>query len=513
MKISKIEAVNQNVLPSKLKVAAYCRVSTASNAQHESLEAQKTHYESWIKKNPEWEFAGIYFDSGITGTKADCRDGLQAMLHDCRKGKISHILTKSISRFSRNTSDCLSLVRELLDIGVTIYFEKENIDTGSMESELLLSVLSSLAENESHSISENEKWAIRNRFLNGTFKIVYPPYGYRCDENGDMIIQPEEAETVKFIFDSLLSGMGTGKIAKELQKQNIPTKRGKKWCSATILGIIKNEKYTGDALFQKTYTDQHFHRHENHGEADSFLAPNHHEAIIGREKFEKANALIEQRASEKHNHKGNEKAQNRYVFSGKIICGSILKRRIHNRGSEIAWCCKTHIENIALCDMKYIRDNAIKAAFVTMLNKLIFGSRQVLRPYLEHFVHENSDENIRRIQELQELLNQNAEKRDILRKLRSQEIMDSVVFNREVNFLKKQSDAYRIEIASLKEEDSGETVVSEIRKLLRFTGREPVQEEFSEELFTEFVDKIIVYDRHLIGFQLKCGLTLKEKLE
>ncbi len=284
----------------------------------------------------------------------------------------------------------------------------------------------------------------------------------------------------------------------------------------SILNIIKNEKYTGDALFQKTYTDQHFKRHKNRGETDSFLVPEHHEAIISREIFEKANALLAQRATEKNNRKGNGKAQNRYVFSGKIVCGncgSTFKRRIHDRGSEIAWICKTHIENIELCEMKYLRDEAIKAAFVTMLNKLIFSSKQILRPYLEHFIHEKSDENAQRIRTLQELLNQNSEKRDILRKLRSQEIMDSAVFSREVNFLKKQSDAYRIEIASLKEEDSGEIIVSEIRKLLKFAEKEPFQEEFSEELFTEFSEKIIVYDRHLIGFQLKCGLILKEKLE
>jgi hypothetical protein len=190
-----------------------------------------------------------------------------------------------------------------------------------------------------------------------------------------------------------------------------------------------------------------------------------------------------------------------------------MKRRIHDRGSEIAWICKTHIENIELCEMKYLRDETIKVAFVTMLNKLIFGSKQILRPYLEHFIHEKSDENAQRIRTLQELLNQNSEKRDILRKLRSQEIMDSAVFSREVNFLKKQSDAYRIEIASLKEEDSDEIIVSEIRKLLKFVEKEPFQEEFKEELFTEFAEKIIVYDRHLIGFQLKCGLILKEKLE
>ena len=177
--MKRITKIEENTLleKRKLRVAAYCRVSTASEEQLVSLAAQKAHYESYIKSNDEWEFAGLYYDEGISGTKKEKRDGLLAMVAACERGTIDFVITKSISRFARNTTDCLELVRKLLDLKIYIYFEKENLNTGSMESELMLSILSSLAESESVSISENEKWGIKRRFQNGTCIISYPPYG------------------------------------------------------------------------------------------------------------------------------------------------------------------------------------------------------------------------------------------------------------------------------------------------------------------------------------------------
>lgn len=176
-RITKIEE-NRLLNTKKLRVAAYCRVSTASDEQLISLEAQKAHYENYIKSNEEWEFAGLYYDEGVSGTKKAKRSGLLSMMADCEKGKIDFIITKSISRFARNTMDCLEMVRKLLDLNIYIYFEKENLNSGAMESELMLSILSSIAESESVSISENSKWATKRRFQNGTFVISYPPFGY-----------------------------------------------------------------------------------------------------------------------------------------------------------------------------------------------------------------------------------------------------------------------------------------------------------------------------------------------
>ena len=233
--VRKIEANSRDALKSeKLRVAAYCRVSTDNADQLESLEAQKAHYDSWIPLHSDWEYAGLYYDSGITGTKAEIRDGLQDMLRDCRLGKIDLIVVKSISRLSRNTADCLSIVRELLGLGIRIYFEKENINTGSMDGEVMLSILSSMAESESVSISQNEKWAIKKRMSSGAFKIVYPPYGYTRDADGNMVIEPDEASVIRFIFSNILAGYGTDKIARALEQQHIPTRKGGKWSGSTV---------------------------------------------------------------------------------------------------------------------------------------------------------------------------------------------------------------------------------------------------------------------------------------
>ncbi len=223
MNIRKIEAQKQEV--KTLRVAAYCRVSTDNDEQRDSLETQKQHFEAWIRLHSDWEYAGVFYDFGITGTKADVRDGLQALLYECRIGRIDYVLTKSVSRFARNTVDCLSIVRELLSYGIPIYFEKENLDTGSMESELILSIISSLAQDESESISKNVKWSAQKRMENGSYKIGCVPYGYTKNEHGDMVIVPEEADVIQYIFNSVVSGMGVYKIAKNLNARHIPAKK------------------------------------------------------------------------------------------------------------------------------------------------------------------------------------------------------------------------------------------------------------------------------------------------
>lgn len=268
-RITKIEA--SIALPRKIRTAAYARVSTASDEQLLSLEVQKAHYEEYIKSNPEWEFAGLYYDEGISGTKVDKREALLRLLEDCDNGMIDRVITKSISRFSRNTTNCLEMVRQLSRLNISIYFEKENIDTAYMSSELMLSILSSIAEGESRSISENTKWSIKNRYENGTFIISCPPYGYKND-NGKMVVVPEEAEVVKDIFHMCLSGMGCHLIADELNRRGIPSKRGAEWHASSVQDMLRNEKYTGDVLFQKTWTDDSFNRHNNYGERGQYYS-------------------------------------------------------------------------------------------------------------------------------------------------------------------------------------------------------------------------------------------------
>lgn len=213
-KITKIDELQKPLFSkTKLRVAAYARVSTDSDEQLVSLKAQREHYGNYIKSNPEWEFAGLYYDEGISGTKKEKRPELLRMIRDCESGRIDFIITKSISRFARNTTDCLELVRHLIDIDVFIYFEKENLNTGDMESELMLSILSGFAAEESASISQNTTWSINKKFQNGSYIIGTPPYGY-ANVNGEMVIVPEEAEIIKRILQSAF----LGKVEVLLQK-------------------------------------------------------------------------------------------------------------------------------------------------------------------------------------------------------------------------------------------------------------------------------------------------------
>jgi site-specific DNA recombinase len=224
-----IKTIEKNSSKKKmLRVCAYVRVSTDNSEQLDSFETQEAHYKSLIKRNPAWEFVGIYSDEGISGTKTDGRFGLQEMMADSRAGKIDLILTKSLSRFARNTVDALSLIRQLIKLGVCIRFEKENIDTSSMESELILSIMASLAEEESRSTSQNLKWSIKRSFENGTYLPNYLPYGYVYDGE-EIVINDSEAEIVRFLFEESLNGKGGFRLAKDLNHRKVPPIRSKAW--------------------------------------------------------------------------------------------------------------------------------------------------------------------------------------------------------------------------------------------------------------------------------------------
>jgi DNA invertase Pin-like site-specific DNA recombinase len=516
-KVTKINQIPDNYRKhSKLRVAAYCRVSTDSNDQLQSLDTQIKHYESYIKANPDWDLAGVYYDEGITGTKKEKRPELLQMISDCEDKKIDFIVTKSISRFARNTTDCLELVRKLTGHGIFIYFEKENINTGSMESELMLSILSGLAENESTSISENNKWSIKRRFQNGTYKISSPPYGYDAVD-GKLIVNKAQAEIVRFIFTEILSGKGTQKIADELNRRGVPTKRNVIWGSTTIRGMASNEKYTGDAIFQKTYTDSSFNRHINAGEKDQYLFRNHHETIISHEDFESAQAIIEQSGKEKGVKKNHSKYMNRYPFSGKIICGECggkFKRKILTSGKrKIVWSCSTHISDIDQCSMKSISDFSIEYAFTTMMNKLIFGHKTILKPLFDSLKGVNAKDSMAVIQEIDKKLEENAEQQKVLVSLMTKGYLDPPVYNKGNNELLQENEQLQQQKDSwIRLLNSDDKTAKEVNKLLRFTSKSAMLSEFDSDLFGRFVDHIIVYSRSEIGFHLKCGTTLKERL-
>lgn len=513
-RITKIETT-QNRTKKKLRVAAYARVSTDSAEQLASLSAQKEHYDRYIKSNPEWEYAGLYYDEGITGTKLDKRDGLLRLIADCENGLIDYIIVKSISRFSRNTVDSLETVRHLCEIGVFIYFEKEKIDTGKMEGELLLSILSSLAESESRSISENGIWGIQKRFQNGTYIISYPPYGYE-NKNGKMVIVPEQAEIIRWMFKEMAAGKAANTIARELNEKGIPSKKNSKWNSSAVSSMIRNEKYTGDVLLQKTYTDDRFNRHVNRGEKNQYYIENHHEPIVSHEEYEAANRMLQMNADEKGIVRECSKYNKRYVFSGNIICGDCgCKYKRRNMKRYAAYVCSGHIEDKDSCsNVGMVREDSIKAAFATMMNKLTYGRNSILIPYRNMLnAASASDEQFIRLNELDGLIEENADKKRRLVDFFSKSFIDPAVYAEESDNLFDEESRLNTERNLLARQINGAGGTREsLEDILKFTSKGKMLTEFDEELYKRFVDHIVVYSKSEIGFAMKCGPVFRERI-
>ena len=514
-KITKIEPTKTSE-KKKLRVAAYCRVSTSQDEQLESLAVQRAHYDQVIKKNENWIFAGIYYDEGLTATKKDNRPELLRLLEDCKAGKIDLVLTKSISRFSRNTTDCLEMVRTLCAHGVGIFFERENINSLTMEDEFILTVLGSLAENESQSISENEKWSIRKRFMKGTFRQAVAPYGYRL-EDGCLVPDEETAPVVRFIFELACAGKGAHKIAKALNEKGIKPVKADAWRPTTIQGMLQNERYVGDALYQKTYCDSEFVRHTNYGECDQFLHQDHHEALVTREQFQIVQDMIAQHRMdwgidpEKHNYK------KRYLFSGKLVCGEcgsklkrvILKDRVS--GNYIAWVCSAHVLDVESCSMKNVPEESIKAAFTTVTNKLIFSRRELLEPFVKAVQNSCGGDVARQIDEINQKLDALAEKSRTLNALAADNLLEPAALKKALADLAGS----RAELNSRKDAlnariQTNNKGVSEGAKLLKRIQGMRISDEFDEELFQEFVNQVHIYTRQEFGFEFTCGLIFRE---
>lgn len=509
-RITRIEAAGEQ--RKKLRVAAYARVSTDSEEQMTSLETQMSHYERYIKARPDWEYAGLYYDEGVSGTHMERRDGLQRLLADCDRALIDYIVVKSISRFSRNTVDSIETVRWLCDKGIYIYFEKENIDTGRMEGELMLSILSSLAESESHSIAENERWAFARRCQMGTIRVSCPPYGYDVAD-GQLVVNETEAEVVREIFRAVLSGRSPGKIAGDLNARGVPTRKGGPWCRSTVSGMIRNERYTGDALMQKTYSDDQFRRHKNYGERARYYMRDHHEAIISREEFDAAGAILEANGREK-GVSSDDKYQNRYAMSGRIRCaecGGTMKRV--KLAGHTGYACTTHIKNRNACSMKTIREDAVQAAFVTMLNKLTAARSSVLVPLSAMRSNGANGKLLERLDDLGRQMDENIQRRHQLQQFFTKGLLDATVYADEMKALTQEADRIGAEQRRLQEEVQGDRGQQEaLEQLLRFTAGKQMLTEYDPALFTAFVDHVVVCTRTEIGFAMKCGPVFRERI-
>ena len=355
-KVEEVHFINP-VIPKRKRVAAYARVSAAKDAMHHSLSAQVSYYSALIQSRGEWEYAGVYADEAKTGTK-DSREEFMRLITDCKAGNVDMIITKSVSRFARNTVTLLSIVRELKTIGVDIYFEEQNIHTLSGDGELMLTILASYAQEESLSASENQKWRIRKNFNEGK------PWngvmlGYR-QNNGKYVVVPEEAEIVRRIYSEYLAGHGINKIVNGLNADGILTKKGYAWRKCGVTRILRNYNYTGNLLLQRFYSENHLTKRklENGGELPRYVAKNSHEAIITKEQFNAVQVEISRRAAKYRSMKSSSAT---YPFTSLITCekcGKHYRRKTTPTGA--VWICSTYnSQGKTACPSKQIPENKL----------------------------------------------------------------------------------------------------------------------------------------------------------
>jgi DNA invertase Pin-like site-specific DNA recombinase len=381
-------------IPRRKRVAAYARVSSGKDAMLQSLSAQVSYYSAFIQRRIEWEFAGVYADEAVTGTK-DRRAEFQRMLSDCRNGTIDLILAKSISRFARNTLTTLETVRELKNLGVDVFFERENIHSVSGDGELMLSILASYAQEESRSASENCKWRIRKRFESGELIGMSYIYGYHI-EKGKIELDPIQAAVVTNIFNHYINGMGCERIAKTLNALEIPTLKGRQWDTGRISNILKNEKYTGNSLLQKSFTVSHLtkQRLKNTGQLPQYYVEGTHPAIVSVDTFQKAQTLLKERGQK---YAPARRSASAYPFTGMIRCGVCGKnyRRKHTlagtKYEKIVWICSSfNSRGKSACPSQQIPENILMSKTAEILGLTAFDETEFKAEITEIRVPEHS---------------------------------------------------------------------------------------------------------------------------
>ena len=364
--------------PRLQRVAAYCRVSTDLEEQESSYEAQVRHYTEYIRANPAWEMAGIYADEGISGTDTKKCEEFNRMMDACMAGEIDLVITKSISRFARNTIDCLRSIRQLKSQQIAVYFEKENINTLDAKGEVLITIMASLAQQESQSISQNIKMGIHYQYQQGKVRINHSCFlGYTKDASGNLVIVPKEAEIVRRIFREFLAGKSTRKIALDLTRDGVPTATGRgKWYDSTIRSMLRNEKYMGDALLQKSYTVDFLTKKKarNLGELPQYYVENDHEPIISREIYQQTQGELLRRENLYSASGMREVHSCKYALSGHMVCGicgsSYRRMRAKISTQNTIWRCKMHLSDSSSCESRSVPEKEVHIAVLQVLNSL-----------------------------------------------------------------------------------------------------------------------------------------------
>ena len=495
----------------KLRVAAYARVSSDSADQLNSFATQVAYYTDFIQSKDEWEFAGLYADEAVSGTTAEKRDDFQRLLADCRTGKIDRILVKSISRFARNTLDCLQTVRELKQLGVAVEFEKEGIDTGNMGSEMLLSILGSAAQEESLSISKNLKWSYRRRMRSGDFITCNAPLGYFL-KDGALVPDPQEVPIVQYIFSSYLAGHSMDEIATFLNDQEAKYSRKEmtRWYRTSIRYILSNEKYIGDSLLQKTFTPNELPlvNIRNRGQLSQFYVKDSHPAIIPLEMFEAVQRLMKRRAA---THTAKPKPGG-FPLSHMMkcgFCGSTFQRHLKKEGAR--WCCYQHRKDKSLCVMEVVAESEVYQTFLLMYNKLLDNKNLILRVMLAQLIELQSKTTFARpeIVDLNQKISDLARQNHSLSRLQAKGCIDSAIFIERSNRNNKLIEELRFELRQLQEPDRVSETIDQTNLLLDLLDDAQPMLEFEPSIFKSMIKEITVYPEKF-SFVLSNGLVLCE---
>jgi DNA invertase Pin-like site-specific DNA recombinase len=494
----------------KLRVAAYCRVSTETEEQNSSYEVQVAHYTEFIKKNTEWEFAGIFADDGISGTNTKKREEFNRMIDECMEGKIDLVISKSISRFARNTLDCLKYIRQLKEKNISVFFEKENINTMDAKGEVLLTIMASLAQQESQSLSQNVKLGLQYRYQQGKVQVNHKRFmGYTKDEEGNLIIVPEEAEIIKLIYREYLEGKSLAGIGRDLEKDDILTAAGKpRWRPETIKKILLNEKYIGDALLQKTFTVDFLtkKRVKNEGHVPQYYVENSHEAIIPKELFLQAQEELHRR---NNIYTGTDK--NKRIYSSKYAlstitfcgdCGDIYRRVYWNiRGrKEFVWRCVTRIEQgPETCKNRTVKEGDLYDAVMTAINRLLAGGDNMIRTLEENIHAVIGDTTEYKISEINALLEE--KQKEVISLANKGKDYESLAD--EIDELREKRQTLLIEDASL----SGEN--ERINELIEFIRNNKYRTlRYDDTLVRKIIQNVSVYDDHFV-ICFKSGIEME----
>ena len=495
----------------KLRVAAYCRVSTDSDEQETSYDAQVTHYTEYIQKNPEWELAGIFADDGISGTNTKKRTEFKRMIDECMAGNIDMIITKSISRFARNTLDCLQYIRQLKDKNIPVYFEKESINTMDAKGEVLITIMASLAQQESQSLSQNVKLGLQYRYQQGKVQVNYNRFlGYTKDKDGHLVIDPEQAEIVKRIYREYLEGYSMDKIAAGLEADGILTGAGKeKWHTSTINKILRNEKYIGDALLQKTYTTDFLtkKRIKNNGTVPQYYVEDDHEAIIPKELFMQVQAELVRRRVVHVSPTGKKRSFScNHCFAQMVFCGDCgeLYRRGHwnNHGCKsIVWRCISRLEPGSAdtnCTNRTVNELLLQEVTVTAINQILTERGTFLKQLQANIAKAvvsadtlSPDGIQARLEELQ---------KELIKKANNKQDYDAIAD--EILRLREQKEQSEVD------SHHREEAMNRIKELQDFISKQKTDiTEFDEALVKKLIEKITVFADHFT-VKFKSGLAI-----